>query len=328
MKVKAEYISRVVTVIFPALFIIAAIFFIPFMAYKYLKTDSFILKLLVNVGGIACFIYLVIKLNPYLVKIARMKRGIITLNGSILKWNFIFIRKSVDLSLNHTLEIFSGPGLLEPQNTTIVITDKGNSVNICFPQMERHEAVGIFKEDDFIDKLSVPPEEGSGGFNLFPEKGEHRTFFTSILKLAWEQKELNRAFRNFKLFPWEKKPNPDVQYTRLLDDTAEINNYKDKAVITIGADIFLLTDYILAHDVSQEKYYLFPLGQSIIEIAPRTRLLGGTTGSVSHYNVLELKGKDNTGESVAIDVEKQLELNDDYYKEWFLLKYCEKVYAM
>ncbi|MCP4133601.1 MAG: hypothetical protein GY754_21720 [bacterium] len=327
MKVKAEYISRAITVIIPSFLIIAAIIVVPYLNYKYIDIDSFVLKLLINIGGFAVFIYIVIKVNPLFVKAARKIRGTLSLKGSILSWSYMFRNGSVDLSQNHVVGLHSGHGIKASQGTMMVISNDGNNINICLPKMERYEAVGIFENEDFMGADFMPPEEGTGGFNLFPQKGEHHSFFTTLLKLAWEKKEINQGYENFKLFPWDRKPEPDVQDTRLITDEAEIAGYKEKAPITVGPNIFVLPDYVLAHNVSREEYYLFPLGHSSVIIAPRSGIIGGTTGGVSHYDVLECQGQDNTGAEIKIDVAKQIE-GDDFYKEFYLMRYWDKTNTM
>ncbi|MCP4130099.1 MAG: hypothetical protein GY754_03680 [bacterium] len=81
------------------------------------------------------------------------------------------------------------------------------------------------------------------------------------------------------------------------------------------------------HNVSREEYYLFPLGHSSVIIAPRSGIHAGTTGGVSHYDVLECQGQDNTGGEIKIDVAKQIE-GDDCYKEFYLMRYWDKTNTM
>ncbi|MBU1238481.1 hypothetical protein KKF84_06440 [Myxococcota bacterium] len=328
MEIKTRFITRSITVILPSFLIIVGIFAIPYMNYKFLTTDSFLLKLGANLGGIVALIALIAITNPMFVAVARMKRGRFALDGSLIKWKAYFGANEIDLTQGHTAMISSGPGIRAPQSTSVNILTEKLNVNICLPVMERTEAVADFPEDSFIQPLSIPPKEGSGGYILESDNQDHKALFTALLKAAWQHRDTNFAHQAFLLFPWDKKPSPEVTCIQKITDASSIDKYRKEAFTTLADYMWVQPDYVLL--LHKEEYFLLPVGHISAKVVSKSGV-AGTTARIEFSDVLEFKGLDINGKEITLIVETLKGVSNimsiDAYKQNFLLDYIRKATA-
>jgi len=324
MEIRTRYVARTVTVILPGIITIIGIFLVPFLVHTFLKTDSFLLKLGANLGGFAALVALVILTNPFFVALAKNKPGTLSLDGPVMGWHAYGGPGTLDLTKPHSLLISAGPGLRAGPSVSVYAANEAGFVNLCLHGMQRERAVSEFPDDDFHARLSIPPEEGSGGFVLILGNTDHGAFVKTVLETAWKHREHNKAYAIYRQFPWTTPPSPEApSASRVEEDMVE--TLKEQAYLTVGESIWVLPSHVLVRDGG--RFTLFPMGYVSVKSVTVSGV-AGTTPRVTFTEMLEFSGLDDTGEELRSLVPPHRdtgeESNDDYYRELFLRTYLSK----
>lgn len=232
LQIKASYISGWWVVGLPTIIFLLCFFGIwlgvPYIIYSYYGYNGDWLDILAGLfwipAAVIGFIIAIITYKPLWQlqeklnknKIKQNKFSELQLENGILSWN-LGKKRSINLALPHTAIIKAGEGALHSINSTIDIRNNKESLTIHLAGLSRSGVLRFFPNDYFVEKLAITPYEGLPGFTLNANNEGEKKFFTTLLAALWEKREQNELFKIYQKFPWERPPQPEVNYIRELD---------------------------------------------------------------------------------------------------------------
>lgn len=230
-------------------------------------------------GGILPGIIASVLTYPLLLRLAERGRGAMSLEGTLLRYRLGSRWRNIDLAQPHSAQIAADTGCAG----LVLQTDKA-AVNIYFHRFSRQKVLDIFPAPYFVEELVVTPNMGSWGFETTLDDPTQSDFAMALLETLWNQRRNNRHFLLFEKFPWNRSPQPDSPYIRLIEwekrsaeEEALIRRLEQQFIDSLTASYVRLTpDYLVgwvyrsvrSHVSGQPDYYsLMPLGYISAEVS-------------------------------------------------------------
>ena len=176
------------------------------------------------------------------------------------------------------------------------------------------------------------------GFNLDVMHAGHTEIFEAICDALYRHRYLNMAYQIHSEFPWHVTPQPKLDGVRKLDlddpDDAEWKAVVERqAHVELPSGACVSQDYLLVSDASslsilhdlatlgRKKYeelvtfYVMPLGEVKCNFVVRTDGGGTVHHSPSHRLVHEIRGVDEKGREISVDISVGSPGNDRFGEE-------------